>query len=133
MTRLRAPVAVAGLLVLIGLLALVSLSAGKVWVPFDAWLDRADPRWPIIFDLRLPRTLLGIVVGAALGMSGAAMQGYTRNPLADPGALGVSSMAACHFIIRCSARTTARKNRTPIALRTKMPANISSVSSEIFA
>lgn len=99
MTRLRPPVAVAGLLALIALLAVVSLSAGKVWVPFDAWLDRTDPRWPIIFDLRLPRTLLGIVVGAALGMSGAAMQGYTRNPLADPGALGVSSMAALGAVL----------------------------------
>jgi len=38
--------------------------------------------------------LLALIIGAALGMSGAAMQGYTRNPLADPGALGVASTAA---------------------------------------
>jgi iron complex transport system permease protein len=55
---------------------------------------RPDPRWAIIFELRLPRTILAIAVGAALGLSGAVMQGYTRNPLADPGVLGVSSMAA---------------------------------------
>lgn len=84
----------AGLAVALGVLAILSLMAGRVWVPFSAWTDHADPRWPIIFDLRLPRTLLALGVGAALGMSGAAMQGYTRNPLADPGSLGVSSMAA---------------------------------------
>ena len=77
------------------LLALASLSAGKVWVPWSAWLDAAhDPRWTIVFDLRLPRTILAIAVGVALGLSGAVLQGYTRNPLADPGILGVSTMAA---------------------------------------
>ena len=84
----------AGLIAALGVLAVLSLMAGRVWVPFGAWTDHADPRWPIIIDLRLPRTLLALGVGAALGMSGAAMQGYTRNPLADPGSLGVSSMAA---------------------------------------
>jgi len=72
----------------------LSLMVGRVWAPWSAWTDRSDPRWAIVFDLRLPRTLLGLMVGAVLGLAGAAMQGYTRNPLADPGALGVSSMAA---------------------------------------
>ncbi len=77
------------------LLTLASLSAGKVWVPWAEWWGGADnPGSIIIFELRLPRTLLGIAVGMALGLSGAALQGYTRNPLADPGVLGVSSMAA---------------------------------------
>jgi iron complex transport system permease protein len=76
-------------------LSLVSLSAGKVWVPWSAWFSAGnDPRWIIILELRLPRTLLAVAVGMALGMSGAVLQGYTRNPLADPGILGVSSMAA---------------------------------------
>ncbi len=48
----------------------------------------------IIRDLRLPRTLLGAVIGAGLGASGAALQGYTRNPLAGPGILGFSACAA---------------------------------------
>lgn len=79
----------------LALLVVVSLSAGKVWVPLEAWFAGAsDPGAIIIFELRLPRTLLGIAVGIALGLSGAALQGYTRNPLADPGVLGVSSMAA---------------------------------------
>ncbi len=83
------------LITALALLALASLSAGRVWVPWSAWLGAAhDPRWAIIFELRLPRTILGIAVGMALGTSGAALQGYTRNPLADPGVLGVSGMAA---------------------------------------
>lgn len=82
-----------GLLVL--LLAVVSLSAGRVHVPWSAWTSMGeDPRWPIIYSLRLPRALLGILVGAALGTAGAAMQGYVRNPLADPGTMGVSQIAA---------------------------------------
>ncbi|HEX5379294.1 MAG TPA: iron ABC transporter permease [Phenylobacterium sp.] len=99
MRRPPRALAIAGLIVLIAVLALASMAAGKVWIPAATWMDRADPRWPILFELRLPRTLLGIFVGAALGMSGAAMQGYTRNPLADPGALGVSSMAALGAVL----------------------------------
>lgn len=88
--------------ILIGLvlvLALISLSAGKVWVPLSLWFRPDDPLSAIILDLRLPRTLLGLAVGASLGMSGAALQGYTRNPLADPGVLGVSSMAALGAVL----------------------------------
>jgi len=48
----------------------------------------------IVFDLRLPRILLGILVGAALSVSGASFQALLRNPLADPYVLGVSSGAA---------------------------------------
>jgi len=94
MNRVPRAVALSGLLALTVLLAVGALAAGKVWVPLSAWTDHSDPRWPIIVGLRLPRLWLGLLVGAALGMSGAAMQGYTRNPLADPGALGVSSLAA---------------------------------------
>ncbi len=88
--------ALAGLVIA---LAMASLMAGRVWAPWSAWWDTGDPRWAIIFELRLPRTLLAILVGAALGLSGAAMQGYTRNPLADPGVLGVSSMAALGAVL----------------------------------
>lgn len=71
----------------------LALIAGKVWVPLDAWTS-GDPRWPIIFELRLPRALLGLLIGAGLGLSGAVLQGLLRNPLADPGVVGVSSAAA---------------------------------------
>jgi iron complex transport system permease protein len=88
------------LTVLVLLLAFASLSAGKVWVPFSAWASGgADPRWAIVFGLRLPRTILAILVGGALGLSGAALQGYTRNALADPGVLGVSSVAALGAVL----------------------------------
>lgn len=88
-----------GLCVLIVALVPLSLMTGRAMVPLEAWFDAADPRWPIIFELRLPRTLLAVLIGAALGMSGAAMQGYTRNPLADPGVLGVSAMAALGAVL----------------------------------
>lgn len=48
----------------------------------------------IILNLRLPRLLLGLIVGAMLGLSGAALQGYLRNPLAEPSVLGASNAAA---------------------------------------
>lgn len=85
----------AGALALLALLAFASMSAGRVWVPWSAWSAAADdPRWAIVFGLRLPRTILAVMVGGSLGLAGAALQGYTRNALADPGVLGVSPMAA---------------------------------------
>ena len=86
---------------LAGLIILSALSviAGRVWIPLDHLGAPGDSRWLIITQLRIPRTLLGIAVGAALGLSGAALQGYTRNPLADPGVLGVSSMAALGAVL----------------------------------
>lgn len=53
----------------------------------------------IVQELRLPRALLGLMVGAALGVSGAALQGVLRNPLADPGIIGVSASAALGAVI----------------------------------
>lgn len=83
-----------GLLIAIGF----SLVAGKVWIPWNAWTS-ADPRWLIIAELRLPRTVLALAIGAALGLTGAVMQGYLRNPMADPGLFGVSSGAALGAVI----------------------------------
>ncbi len=73
--------------------AALSVASGKVSLPWSAWTFD-DPRWLIIAELRFPRMVLALVVGAALGLSGAAMQGYLRNPLADPGLFGISSGAA---------------------------------------
>lgn len=87
-----------GLIVLLLIAAALSVAAGKVWVPLDAW-TADDPRSIIIVELRLPRTVLALLVGAALGLSGAVMQGYLRNPLADPGLFGVSSGAAFGAVV----------------------------------
>ena len=56
----------------------------------------------ILFDLRLPRTLVGVCAGAALAVAGALMQGHTRNPLADPGLLGVGAGAALSVVLAIS-------------------------------
>lgn len=53
----------------------------------------------IVRDLRIPRTLLGLAVGSALGLAGALMQGLTRNPLADPGILGVNAGASLAVVV----------------------------------
>jgi iron complex transport system permease protein len=55
-----------------------------------------------VLDLRLPRTLLGLAVGVALGVGGALMQALTRNPLADPGLLGVNAGASTAVVIALS-------------------------------
>ena len=99
MNRLPRPILLLALAATVLVLAGLSLMAGKAAVPWSAWTDAADPRWAIIFELRLPRTVLGMAVGMALGVSGAALQGYTRNPLADPAVLGVSSMAALGAVL----------------------------------
>jgi iron complex transport system permease protein len=87
------------LLGLMLLLTAASIAIGRIVLGWDVWLDQDAIGRTILLELRLPRALLGVVIGAALGLSGAAMQGYLRNPLADPGALGVSSMAALGAVL----------------------------------
>ena len=88
------------LAVLLLLLAVgLSLAVGAKDVPLRtvaAALTGADDSSDAVLvrELRLPRTVLGVVVGAALGLAGALMQALTRNPLADPGLLGVNAGAA---------------------------------------
>ncbi len=53
----------------------------------------------VVWEVRLPRVLLAVLVGGALGLAGAAMQGFLRNPLADPGILGVSGSAALGAVV----------------------------------
>jgi iron complex transport system permease protein len=78
------------LLVLIALAIPLSLLAGRVWL--DPW--STPNAAAILAELRLPRAVLALTVGAGLGASGAAMQGYLRNPLADPGLFGIAPGAA---------------------------------------
>lgn len=74
-----------------------SLAPGEVWQAL--WHPSGDRTSEIVHDLRLPRTALGIAVGAALGVAGALMQALTRNPLADPGLLGVNAGAAAAVVV----------------------------------
>src|SRR5689334_20088371 len=92
-----------GLLILLGLVVLTgvaSIAIGAKSMPwshaFDALFhyDRTSEDHLIVRELRMPRTVLAMMVGAALGLAGAVMQGVTRNPLADPGLLGVNAGAA---------------------------------------
>ncbi len=82
---------------LLAVLLPLSLFAGRVWInPFadvGAVAD-ADNIGLILMELRMPRAILAVVIGAGLGAAGAAMQGYLRNPLADPGLFGIAPMAA---------------------------------------
>ncbi|MGZ4558740.1 MAG: FecCD family ABC transporter permease [Mycobacteriaceae bacterium] len=98
----RPRIQVLGLLALLLLLAVVVLAS----IAIGARSISVDGVWSALFtptgsdsdivvrELRLPRTLLGLGVGVALGVAGALIQGHTRNPLADPGLLGVSAGAA---------------------------------------
>jgi iron complex transport system permease protein len=58
------------------------------------WAPSADAASSVVWSIRLPRVLLGVLVGGGLAVAGAALQGLFRNPLADPGLIGVSSGAA---------------------------------------
>ena len=79
---------------LLAVLLPLSLLAGRVWInPFD--VAGSGPNAAVILiELRLPRAMLAVVIGAGLGAAGAALQGYLRNPLADPGLFGIAPMAA---------------------------------------
>jgi iron complex transport system permease protein len=82
-----------GLFLLVCLLFATSLIAGKSFIPPSAWCSTSIDGF-IMAELRLPRAILGACIGAVLGLSGAVLQGYLRNPLADPSIVGVSSSAA---------------------------------------
>jgi iron complex transport system permease protein len=97
----------AGLIVAIVVLVLVlflSISVGARSIPLDrVWGLVLHPDGSedatIVHDLRIPRTVLGVLVGVALGLAGALMQALTRNPLADPGILGVNAGAATAVVV----------------------------------
>jgi len=65
----------------------------------DLWTPERTLAEIVVWDIRLPRVLLALLVGATLGVAGAAMQGLLRNPLAEPGILGVSSGAALGAVL----------------------------------
>ena len=92
------------LAIMVALLFAVSIGVGDIslsWREVAAGLFDRDSSIAalIVREIRLPRTLLAVMVGATLGLAGAALQGLLRNPLADPGIIGVSSTAALGAVI----------------------------------
>jgi iron complex transport system permease protein len=89
------------LLLLLILVALVSLLPGRAgWLlPWRLSGNEADLAHLIFWQLRLPRLVLALLVGAALGLAGGVLQGLTRNPLAEPGLLGISSGASLGAVV----------------------------------
>lgn len=86
------------------LVCLLSIAIGARGIPLGEvwqvlWHPSSSTESLIVHDVRLPRTLLGLGVGAALGLAGALMQALTRNPLADPGLLGVNLGASAAVVI----------------------------------
>lgn len=74
------------------------LDPGTVWHALTGGLDPGSAEAVIVAN-RLRRTVLGLVVGASLAVAGAAMQGVTRNPLGDPGILGINSGSTCAVVV----------------------------------
>lgn len=82
----------------------LSLVTGPAAISFFDSLDalltgRAGAASIVMQEIRLPRAILGVLIGATLGLSGAALQGYLRNPLAEPGLLGISASASLGAVL----------------------------------
>lgn len=102
--RLSLALLCGGLGVLLVVATAVSLllgrgAGGALWDLPALWQSDPDTARLILQEVRLPRTLLGLLVGATLGLCGAALQGLLRNPLAEPGILGASSGAALGAVV----------------------------------
>jgi len=94
----------AGLAVLTLILFLLSLTVGPAAIAFGDSIaalfgDEADAIALIMREIRLPRAVLGLLIGGALGLSGAVLQGWLRNPLAEPGLIGVSATASLGAVL----------------------------------
>ena len=103
-SALTAPLLGLVLLAILAALAVCSLLVGYVAIDVGTAVAALFSMAPetqttIIQEIRLPRTLMGILAGASLGMSGAALQGLFRNPLADPGIVGISASAGLGAVV----------------------------------
>ena len=92
-----------GLVIIAIMLFGVSLMIGQASIPMSALIDAVggveSPYTIILQELRFPRAILALVIGASLGIAGAALQGLLRNPLAEPGLIGVSGCAALGAVL----------------------------------
>ena len=96
MRKSSQPILLLGLFILLLILMIYSANSGALKLSFIQLMNMSfdDPLWNIWCNIRLPRIILAIIVGMALASAGAVMQGLFRNPLADPGLLGISSGAS---------------------------------------
>ena len=107
-------IALLGLVILLLCVTTLSLTFGQIPVPvkntlavvchqtglpFFAESDFTQEQLAVIWFIRMPRMLVGVLVGGALGMCGAVMQGIFSNPLADPGIIGISAGAATGAVL----------------------------------
>ena len=94
-------VCLAGLTAFLFVLSIVTGPSGiGVLRGLEALFSGQDGATSIVMrEIRLPRAILGLLIGATLGLSGAALQGYLRNPLAEPGLLGISGSASLGAVI----------------------------------
>ncbi len=101
-SRPAAALLLLGGVLVVGLASLMwgarDIAAGEVWAALVHPVP-GDTDHHVVRDLRVPRTLIGLVGGAALGAAGALMQGVTRNPIADPGLLGINSGASLAVLV----------------------------------
>lgn len=101
----RARLLLAGMLVLLVIAVVLSLGVGARPIPPAAvWQalfapDAASADHAVVLTQRVPRTVIGIIAGASLALAGTVMQGLTRNPLADPGLLGVNAGASVAVLV----------------------------------
>ncbi|RFP87842.1 iron ABC transporter permease [Rhodobacteraceae bacterium 63075] len=99
MSRVLAPLALLALLLFAGSLLIGPAGLGLAESLRGLMQGGDSPVTLVMREIRLPRALLAVMIGASLGLAGAAMQGYLRNPLAEPGLIGVSGSAALGAVI----------------------------------
>ncbi|MFD2654898.1 FecCD family ABC transporter permease [Gracilibacillus thailandensis] len=114
---------VSGLLLAIMVTLLISLNTGTMTIgPLDVWKtligQGSDQNELVLFDFRLPRMVIALLIGAGMAISGAILQGVTHNELADPGILGINSgagFAVVLFIYLSQGSTTSQVFILPLA------------------
>lgn len=101
--HLRRSVGLVAAVAVLAVIAALGIAVGAKQIPFDqVWHGvfhySGSDTDVVVRDVRFPRTLLGLIVGAALGLAGTVMQALTRNPLADPGVLGINAGASAAVV-----------------------------------
>lgn len=101
----RRTIVVVALLTALVVVSIASVMIGTKSIPLSSVIDAfthfdaTNTDHLVVRNLRLPRTIIGLMVGAALGVAGSVMQAVTRNPLADPGILGINAGAAFAVVL----------------------------------